>query len=63
MGEIKSQLYQGKLIQCTKDEYINGVRNTIQEFAGEMVDTGQGIRAVIALEEVKRLDKKYLKEL
>ena len=60
MDEIKSQLYQGNMIECTKDEYINGVRNAIQDFAGEMVDTGQDIRAIIALEEVKRLDKEHL---
>ena len=49
-------LYQGNPIQCTKEEYNDGLRSAIQDFAGKMIDDGQDIRAIIALEEVKRLD-------
>ena len=52
-------LYHGNPIDCTKEEYRDFLRSQIQDFAGEMIDNGQDIRAMIALSEVKSLDKKF----
>jgi hypothetical protein len=54
-----SALYEGNPVQCTADEYHNGLRSAIQDFAGKMIDSGQDIRAIIALEEVRQLDAKF----
>lgn len=48
---------QGQHVDCTADQYAMRVRNALQSYAGEMVDSGQNVRAVVALEEVRRLDK------
>lgn len=52
-------LYDGNLVYCTEEEYRDFLRSQIQDFAGRMVDHGQDIRAMIALQEVKRLDRLY----
>ena len=52
-----SDVYEGKQVQCTSEEYQHGLRSALQEAAGKWIDKGQDIRAILALEEVKRLDK------
>ena len=54
--EAMQAVYQGKMVQCTKENYPE-IRSTLQDYAGRCVDEGDGLRAMIALEEVKRLDK------
>lgn len=54
--EAVSKIYQGNLIDCTKEEYPE-IREALQKKAGEMIDGGDGLRAMMMLEEVKRLDK------
>lgn len=57
--EAVSAVYQGKLVECSEEEYRLEVRNALQEYAGKCIDTGEGLRAMMALEEVKRLDRRY----
>lgn len=54
---IKNAIHQGSLVKISKEDYLNGGRNIIQEIAGEYIDQCDGVRAQIALMEVKRLDK------
>lgn len=54
-----SDVYNGKPVCCTKEEYHTEIRSVLQETAGRWIDAGQDIRAVIALNEVKRLDELY----
>ncbi len=58
-NEAIAAIYQGSLVDCTRDEYHSEVRNAIQDQAGKWIDGGDGLRAMIALEEVKRLDNLY----
>ena len=58
-NQVKQAVMSGNLIDCTQEEYQNCVRRYLQEFAGESVDNGQTIYTMIALNEVKRLDKKF----
>ena len=60
--ERVSGLYEGNPIKCTAEEYRNSLRSQIQAFAGKMIDDGQDIRAIIALEEVRRLDTLLTKQ-
>jgi hypothetical protein len=46
---------RGALVRCSPEAWP-AVRRALQEQAGKWIDTGQGIRAVIALREVERLD-------
>lgn len=48
----------GSLVECTKEEYPE-IRKALQEFAGKQIDNGQDIYAMIALEEVRRLDNYF----
>lgn len=57
--EVKSRVHNGQMVDCTKDEYQDAIRDALQDAAGEFVDIGDGIRAQIALMEVKRLDEKF----
>ena len=57
-GRVRG-LYNGNPIECTEEEYKDFLRSEIQDFAGKMIDDGQDIRAIIALQEVKILDKKF----
>lgn len=50
-----ADVYEGRLVRCAKEEYPE-IRSALQEAAGRWIDAGQTPRAVIALEEVKRLD-------
>lgn len=63
LNEIKQTVMNGKCIDCTKDEYHQFVRKGLQDFAGESIDNGQVIYTQIALNEVKRLDKKFKFEM
>lgn len=51
-----SDVYNGESVGCTKEQYPE-IRTALQEAAGRWIDAGQDTRAIIALEEVKRLDK------
>lgn len=55
--QIINDLYQGKLVQVDREEYVEWARTAIQEQAGRWIEQGDGIRANIALSEVRRLDK------
>ena len=50
-----SAIHNGQLAQCSKEDYPE-IRNALQGKAGEMVDSGDGLRAMMMLNEVKRLD-------
>lgn len=56
--EAINAIYTGKLVNCTKEEYPE-IRTGLQEKAGKMIDFGDGLRGMMMLEEVKRLDKLY----
>jgi hypothetical protein len=51
-------VYQGKLVNCSAEEYPE-IRTALQDQAGKWIDNGDGMRAMIALQEVKRLDTKF----
>lgn len=48
----------GELVTCSSERWP-AVRRTLQDQAGKWIDTGQGIKAVIALREVERLDREF----
>ena len=52
-------IYQGNLVECTKDEYDESLRTAIQTQAGKWIDDGNHVRSIIALLEIKRLDEKF----
>ena len=52
-----ADVYEGKPVSCTKEEYSNEIRSALQDAAGRWIGAGQDARAIIALEEVKRLDR------
>jgi len=54
-----TSLLQGKQIECTKEEYHQSVRNAILEQAGKWLDAKDGVKAQMALMEVKRLDERF----
>jgi hypothetical protein len=54
--EAIDAVHNGNLVQCTKEEYPE-IRRALQDQAGKWIDGGQGVRAMIALQEVQRLDK------
>ena len=58
-NEIKNRIYQGSLVNISKEDYLNGSREILQDIAGEFIDAQDGVRAQIALAEVKRLDKTH----
>ena len=58
-NEAIAAIYKGARVECTESEYYNGLRTDIQDQAGKWIDGGDGLRAMIALEEIKRLDKKF----
>ena len=51
-------VYNGNLVDCTTEEWPS-VRRALQDQAGKWIDQGQGMRAQIALREVKRMDEKH----
>lgn len=52
-----SSVKQGKFVDCTKEQYEVEVRFALQDQAAKWIDEGQDPYAILALEEVKRLDK------
>lgn len=54
--EAVAAVYSGNLVGCSKQEYHTEVREALHHFAGKCVDRDDGVRAQIALSEVKRLD-------
>lgn len=54
--KIKSLIEQGNLVECTEEDYKDHARGYLLDLAGEFADQNQGIKGIIALEEVKRLD-------
>lgn len=57
--EVVAAVYEGKLVTCTQQEYESEIRSTLQECAGRWIDAGQTPRAIIALNEVQRLDSLF----
>lgn len=53
--EAMQSIHQGKLIECGKAEWPS-LRPAIQKYAAKCIDSGDAVRAMIALQEVKRLD-------
>lgn len=58
-SEALAAVKQGKIVDCSQDEYKATIRRALQDYAGRMIDQGQDVYAVIALEEVRRLDAKF----
>lgn len=58
--EALSSIEKGDLVKCSKEEYYSSVRSAILKQAGNWVDQKDTTRAVIALNEVKRLDSLYI---
>jgi hypothetical protein len=56
---IESLGYSGVPIDCTAEEYHAGLRGQIQSAAATWIDQSQNVRAMMALNEVKRLDEAY----
>lgn len=52
---IQDDVKNCRMIRCTFKQYPE-VRRILQDYASDMIDCGDGVRAQIALEEVKRLD-------
>ena len=59
LQEAIAAIRQGKLVECTAEEYDATIRSGLQDQAGTWIDQGQDPFARIALEEVKRLDLKF----
>jgi len=57
--EAIDAIRQGKFVECTADEWNAGLRTGLQDQAGKWIDQGQDPYAILALEEVKRLDGKF----
>jgi len=57
-ADIIDNLYQGIPIKCSSEEYPE-IRTIIQNYAGQCIDRNDYIRSIIALEEVRRLDKLF----
>ena len=57
-NHVKQLVMSGTLVECSQGEYPD-VRRYLQEFADESVDKGHTLYAIIALNEVKRLDAKF----
>jgi hypothetical protein len=54
-SEAVNAAYSGDLVKCSADEWP-AVRRALQDAAGKMIDSGQGMRANLMLQEVRRLD-------
>jgi len=50
-------VHSGKKTSLDRDTYIMGGRDALQHYAGQCVDWGDETRAVVVLEEIKRLDR------
>lgn len=52
------KVYNGGTIKCTSSEYPD-IRNALQEKSCKLIDSGDSLRAMMMLNEVKRLDKLF----
>ncbi len=57
--EAIAAITNGKLVDCTHEEYENEVRTALGLKSGELIDNGDFPRATIIMEEIKRLDAKF----
>jgi hypothetical protein len=57
-NEAINAIHNGKLVQCEKDQWP-ALRAAVHTKAGFWADHGEGLRASIALSEIKRLDEKF----
>lgn len=51
-------IYSGNLVDCKAGEWPQ-VRSALHAFASKCIDSGDGVRAGMALAEVKRLDSLF----
>jgi len=51
-------VHKGQVVRCSRENY-DAVRLGLQEQAAKWIDYGDALRAMIALEEVKRLDNLF----
>lgn len=56
-------LRRGEPLACTQEQWLGGLRGAVQDYAGKMIDMGQDVYAIIALEEVRANDARYGLEL
>lgn len=49
-------LYQGHSVEVDREAYVMGVRDELHRYVGDCLDGGAQARAVITLQEIKRLD-------
>jgi hypothetical protein len=52
-------IHTGVLVSCSATEYHEVIRKTLQDAAARYIDQNDGVRAMIALREVSRLDGKF----
>ena len=58
---VKNCITNGNLIECMEEEYPI-IRMELHRVASWMIDNQQGVRSIIALNEVKRLDDLFTNE-
>lgn len=57
--DIENTIYAGDTVDVSEEDYQKWARSAIQDIAGKFIDTGEGLRGMIALQEVRRLDIKF----
>jgi len=55
---LQNAIHNGDVVKCSKEEY-GEVRKMLHNVASKYIDNGEVLRASIALNEIKRLDKKF----
>lgn len=53
-----ANVYSGNPVECIREDYP-AIRAALQKFAGDSIDNNDHVRAVMALNEVKRLDSLF----
>ena len=56
---VAQAIMQGNLVECSEEDYKNKIRHLLHQLAGNKIDQSQDIYAMIALNEIKRLDNKF----
>lgn len=59
MDRVDAFVYAGSPVQITDHDYREWGRAALQNLAGRYLDYGDSVRSLIALQEVRRLDKEY----
>lgn len=61
MNKIESltAIERGSIVECSKEDYEREIRTAIQKQAAKWIDSGDHVRSIIALEEVRRLDNLF----